>query len=124
MNHAGRTRAITLFTAMTMLLGGTATAQVAAQTDYPDGDIGTQIVGGWPATQPYTTAAIEYDSTTPARTDWLNCTGNLLRTYSATESDWVVTAAHCATNLPADVSAAGLSATGLGARPDFHAPPV
>jgi len=127
-NHAGRpmTRAVTALLAATMMLGGTgaATAQVAAQTADPDGDIGTQIVGGQPATQPYAAAAIEYDSTTPARTDWLNCTGNLLRTYSDIESDWVVTAAHCVTNLPADVSAAGLSAAGLGDRPDFHAPPV
>jgi hypothetical protein len=126
LNHATRTRAVTtLFAAMTILLSGTgaAMAQVAAQTDDPGGDIGTQIVGGRPATQPYSAAALEYDSTSPARTDWLNCTGSLLRTDSDSESDWVVTAAHCVTNLPTAVSTAGLSAVGLD-RPDFNAPPV
>lgn len=117
--------AAAVLAALPLLLGGmgAATAQSAAQDGDPGGDIGTQIVGGRPATQTYSAVALEYDSTIPARTDWLNCTGSLLQTDSATESDWIVTAAHCVTNLPAAVSTAGLSAAGLD-RPDFHAPPV
>ncbi|WNV83081.1 trypsin-like serine protease [Umezawaea sp. Da 62-37] len=116
MNHANWSRAVVLLAALMMPLGGTGAA--TAQIDEPGSDIGTQVVGGRPATQAYSAAAIEYDSTTPARTDWLNCTGSLLRTDSDTESDWVVTAAHCVTNLPAAVSTASLDRLG------FHAPPV
>jgi hypothetical protein len=98
---------VALVATVTLVAAG-ATVTVAQPDAPPSGDISTQVVGGRQVTEPYPgPAALEYDSDVPLRDDHETCTTVLLeRAGKPGWVEWGATVGHCASELPAGMSAA------------------